>query len=308
MSPLNYYMVRESTTLLYSFELVVVVAAAILVLVLWRATGDARALGAYLVGGLYDSVIELLAAGSGARTVTPVALFGVLPVGFPVLPLILGFFEGGVLVLAAFELTRGVLERDRRALRVGAGIVVALGALITIGAAGTDMPGYLVAHPEARVRTVRALFAPASLLILAASWGLTLAYVFGRGSAGDPKGLLVWYVTLLLAAGVWYTPVFVSGTRRIAALVDGTYQPVGMVEQIAVLYGFSLLFEAAGFYLPVYVLKKAFRSPFDGLRVSGMPYETTVFPLMLSSSKHERPLFHRAAHPGVTILATDEHR
>lgn len=252
MSPLNYYMVRESTTFLYTFELVVVVAVAILVLVLWRTTGDARALAAYLVGGLYDSVIELLAAGSGARTVTPVALFGVLPVGFPVLPLILGFFEGGVLVLAAFELTRGILERDRRALRVGAGIVVALCVLITIGAVG--MPGYLAAHPEEMIRTVRTLFAPTSLLILAASWGLTLAYVFGLGSARDPKGLLVWYLTLLLAAGVWYTPVFVSGTRRIAALVDGTYQPVGMVEQVAVLYGFSLLFEAAGFYLPVYVI------------------------------------------------------
>jgi len=35
-------------------------------------------------------------------------------------------------------------------------------------------------------------------------------------------------------------------------------------------------------------LKKAFRSPFDGLRVSGKPSVTNRIPLMLSPSKHER--------------------
>jgi putative transcriptional regulator len=41
-------------------------------------------------------------------------------------------------------------------------------------------------------------------------------------------------------------------------------------------------------------LKKAFRSPFDRLRVSGKPCGASVFPLMLSLSKHERALFQRA--------------
>jgi hypothetical protein len=34
-------------------------------------------------------------------------------------------------------------------------------------------------------------------------------------------------------------------------------------------------------------LKKAFHSPFDELRTSGMPRAAGVFPLMLSLSKHE---------------------
>lgn len=252
MSPLGYYMVRNSTPALYTFEFVVVVAVWVLVVLLWRRGGDARPLAAYVVGGLFNSGIELLAAASGTRTVTAVALFGVLPIGFPFLPLILGFFEGGVLVLAAFELTRGLVERDRLALRVGAGIVVVLCLLISIGAAG--MPGYLAAHPEAATRTVRALFTPGSLRILVACWGVALAYVFWIGDARDRRNLFVWYATLVGTAGTWYTPVFLSGTRHIAALVDGVYQPVGMLEQIAVLYGFSLLWEAAGYYLPVYVM------------------------------------------------------
>ena len=252
MSPLGYYMFRSATPALYTFEFVVVVAAWVLVLALWRRTGDARPLAAYTVGGLYNSGIELLAATSGTRTITAVELFGVVPVGFPVLPLILGFFEGGVLVLAAFELTRGVLERDRRALAVGSSIVAVLCLLISAGAVA--MPRYLAAHPDAATRTVRALFMPGSLAILAAGWAVALAYVFGLGAARARRGLLVWYLTVTATAGIWYTPVFVSGTRRIATLVDGTYQPVGMVEQIMVLYGFSLLFEAAGYYLPVYVI------------------------------------------------------
>ncbi|MBP1684509.1 MAG: hypothetical protein H6Q33_652 [Deltaproteobacteria bacterium] len=36
--------------------------------------------------------------------------------------------------------------------------------------------------------------------------------------------------------------------------------------------------------------EKDFRSPFDKLRVSGNPCAAGTIPLMLSSSKHERPL------------------
>ena len=53
-------------------------------------------------------------------------------------------------------------------------------------------------------------------------------------------------------------------------------------------------------------LNKAFRSPFDKLRVSGMPSAASVFPRMLNPStalrtglsKYERGLLQRAAKPG----------
>jgi len=257
MSPLNYYMVRYSTEALYTFEAAVVLAVWILVLVLWRQSGDARPLAVYVVGGLYNSGIELLAATSGTRTVTDVQLFGVLPVGFPVLPLILGFFEGGVLILVGFQLVRGILERDRRALWVGLGVMGTLCALISVGAA--SMREQLAANPDALTLTVRALFTPGSLAILGGCCGVALAYVFGvrRGDARERKMLLLWAAGIALTCAAWYTPVFLSGARRISALVDGSYVPVGMFEQIAVLYGFSLAFEAAGFYLPVYVILRA---------------------------------------------------
>ncbi len=257
MSPLNYYMVRHSTQSLYTFEATVVLAVWIVVLVLWRRAGDRRALAVYVVGGLYDSAIEMLAATSGTRTITAVQLFGVIPVGFPLLPLILGFFEGGVLLLVGFELVRGILERDRAALAVGLGVMGALWALIAVGAA--VMHAQLAANASDLTLTVRPLLTPGSLVILAGCYSVALAYVFGvrRGDRRERQGLFLWYACIAITAAAWYTPVFVSGGRRIAALVDGSYLPVSMGEQLAVLYGFSLLFEAAGFYLPVYVILRA---------------------------------------------------
>ena len=76
---------------------------------------------ASIVGILHRRLVRhgRRAAGAEQRhTYLPaVRLFGAVPVGFPALPLILGFFEGGVLLLAAFQIVRGVREHDRRALR-----------------------------------------------------------------------------------------------------------------------------------------------------------------------------------------------
>lgn len=261
MSPVGYYMVRQSMAGIYTFELVVAVAVGVLVLALWRATGDARPLTAYAIGGFYDWGIELVAAWSGTRTITPVELFGVLRVGFPLLPLILGFFEGGILVLAAFELTRGILERSRRSLTVGMGLVLGLGLLIVLGALGAGRLATWTGHTDPATLTVRALFTSGSLTLLAACWAVAFAYAFvlRRRDPEEPTGLLVWYGTILFAGTLWYLPIFLSGTRRIATLVDGAYRPVGTLEQIAVFFGFSMAFEAAGFFLPVYVILRALR-------------------------------------------------
>ncbi|CAG0968555.1 hypothetical protein MYXO_01165 [Myxococcaceae bacterium] len=218
-----------------------------------------------MIGGLYDWGIELVATSSGARTISEVLLFGVVPMGSPVLPAILAFFEGGILVLAAFELTRGVLDGGRRSLRVGMSLVLGLCALISLESLlRSRLPDVVAANADAATLTVRALFAPRSLALLAVSGGATLVYISiaERRDPGARKGLLAWYLSILFAAGVWYTPVFLAGTRQIAVLIGGAFEPAGIAEQIAVLFGFSLLVEAAGFYLPVYGILRSL-GPFE---------------------------------------------
>lgn len=259
MSPLDYYVVRSSSHALYSFELVVVAMVWVLVLALWFRGGDRRPLWAYLAGGLYNTGVEVLAQTSGVRTMPDVLLFGTLPVGFPVLPFILGFFEGGVLLLAGFEVVRGLLERERRSLRVGAAIVVGVLALVIVGVVA--MRARAAGHGAVVEVTARALFSSGSLLILSVCYavGIGFALLDVRGDGHDRRGLLLWYVVVASIAAAWYTPAFVAGTRGIARLQDGAYVPPGTIEQVAVLYGYSIVFEAAGFYLPVYVLLRLCR-------------------------------------------------
>jgi hypothetical protein len=258
VNPFDDYMTRYSTPAMYTFEFSVAVAVGILTLALWARSGDARWSCVYVIGGLYDSAVELLAQGSGVRHIPDASLFGAVRVGYPALPFILGFFEGGVLLLTGYGVVRGVMDRDRSALRVSLLLAAGLFVMISIGAVRTS--AQLAADPEALTVTTRALFSKGSLVILALCYAVAVGYVLGRAS--DPRarrGLLLWYVAVAAVGALWYTPLFVSGGRVIAELRDGGYVPVGLSEQIAVLYGYSILFEAAGFYLPVWVVLRMLR-------------------------------------------------
>lgn len=249
-----YHMVRYSTPALYTFELVIALAVGILVTVLWKRNGDPRPAAVYVVAGLYDSAVELIAQGSGVRLIPDVQLFGVLPLGYPFLPFILGFFEGGVLLLTGYEILRAVQDGNEAAKRTAFALTLGLFVLISIGTIATS--AQLKLDPDALAVTSRTLFSPSSLLLLAFCYGVSLAYVFGgKGNGARERwGLAVWYAGVAIVAAVWYTPPLIGGTRVIGTLRDGVYVPVGWFEQIAVLYGYSIVFEAAGFYLPVYVI------------------------------------------------------
>lgn len=82
------HIVRYATPSLYTFELVVVLGVWALVPALWRA-GDRRPLAVYTIAGLYSSAFELLAQGSGVRAIADARLFGLVPVGYPLLPFLL---------------------------------------------------------------------------------------------------------------------------------------------------------------------------------------------------------------------------
>lgn len=123
------------------------------------------------------------------------------------------------------------------------------------------MRAQLAADPQALTLTTRALFRPGSLALLvvcyavAVGWAALISPTPGR----DRHGLLAWYAIVACVAATWYTPAFLTGGRSIGTLQDGTWTLVGLPQQVAVLYGFSILFEAAGFYLPVYVILRLCR-------------------------------------------------
>jgi hypothetical protein len=193
------------------------------------------------------------------RAIAEARLFGVVTAGYPLLPFILGFFEGGVLLLTGYEILRGLRDGDRLALRVGLGLTLGLLAPIVPGA--LLMRAQLAADPQAMTLTTRALFRPGSLALLVACYAVATGWSarLSPTPARDRRGLVAWYAIVAAVAATWYTPACLSGGRTIGTLQDGIWAPVGLPQQVAVLYGFSILFEAAGFYLPVYVLLRLCR-------------------------------------------------
>jgi len=248
--PSGWYMIRHATPLLYTFELVVAAAVGALVLVRWWRAGEAAAVGAYLVAALYGTGIELLAQGSSARVIEDARLLGSIPLRFPLLPFVLGFFEAGVLLLVGFWILRAVLARDAAAARLAAGVTLALLVVIVLGTLGTR--AMLAQDPQALRLTTRALGAPRALLLLAGCWAVAIAWAAARREAR--RGLVIWYLGVAAVAVCWYTPALVGGVRFAGTVRDGVRIAGDALEQLAVFYGFSVGFEAVGFYLPVYVL------------------------------------------------------
>jgi hypothetical protein len=86
-------------------------------------------------------------------------------------------------------------------------------------------------------------------------------------------------------------PAVIQRMRRVRARISGA-DSIRRLSAAGVLKKPPLL-------SPNSPLKKAFRSPFDTLRVSVKPSVASTIPLVLSLSTHERALFQQAANPAV---------
>ncbi len=254
MNILNYYIFRRTTGLLYTAEFVVDLAVLFLVLYFRVTKGDRESLPVYLLGGFYNSLIECLAQGSRTRMITETRLFRLIPVGYPFLPLIMGFFEGGILILIGYHLVKWFLNRDGRSGRIAGVLTAAMAALA--GAGALLMNAELARRPGSLIVTRRALFSPGTLILLSLCFLGSWFYFFRRkgADARGRRGLLVWCAGLPLVSAIWYTPLFIFGTRFVETALGGSFSRVGLGLQIMLLYGYSVIFEAAGFYLPVFII------------------------------------------------------
>ena len=120
-----------------------------------------------------------------------------------------------------------------------------------------------------------------SLLLLCARHRLRGARR-ARRRRRSPRPAL-WYLTVALIEATWYTPAFLTSVREIAVDGDGAYVSAGLPEQIALLYGYSIVFEAAGFYLPVYVILRLCRL----LRSDGKTLSQTLRKLSAAGPRAE---------------------
>ncbi|MFX0189088.1 MAG: hypothetical protein ACFE8A_15290 [Candidatus Hodarchaeota archaeon] len=66
---------------------------------------DKDSLKLYLITGLSHSVLELIAQGGRIRVIEDAYIFQI-PIGYPYICFILGFFEGGLISLAAYHFVK----------------------------------------------------------------------------------------------------------------------------------------------------------------------------------------------------------
>ncbi|MHA1439293.1 MAG: hypothetical protein ACTSPD_17110 [Promethearchaeota archaeon] len=104
-------MSRYSTAMLYTFEFIIVLVLFFILIFFYIKDIDKKSLWVYVITGVFHSIMELIAEGLGVRVIKNASIF-TISVGYPFLPIILGFFEGGMICLGAYHFTRIIVNKD----------------------------------------------------------------------------------------------------------------------------------------------------------------------------------------------------
>ena len=248
MMVLNYFMSRYSTDLLYTFEFLACIFFLVLLVILAKKYGEKHSLYVYIVTGLLHSTIELVAQGMGVRVISATYLFGKIYISYPFLPFILGFFEGGLFCLMAYHFVRIMINRDRFSVKFFSIFASAFVVLITFG--GIRM------HSEASTLTRREVFNLGNIIVLIVFITISVGYFLlnKRVTSAHRKSFFYFYLGLILVTIFMVLPLHILSIRFIEVYQGGGYVYASLPEQILVMYGYSLAFEAAGFFLPFYVI------------------------------------------------------
>ncbi len=165
---MSYYMSRYTSPLWYTFEFIVILCIFGILLVFWKRRGDKSSLIVYLFTGIAHSIIELVAQGLGVREVSNMYLFNLFQVTYPFTALIMGFFEGGMFCLIAYQIIRILILKDKFSLKfVLIYTVIMVITLITV---------VLTMDPATITISQRAIFAPISLILLSSFYLITFLY------------------------------------------------------------------------------------------------------------------------------------
>ena len=248
----QYYMTRYGTPLLYTAEFLIVLAVFLIVLIFYIRGTDKKSLWIYLMTGIFHSIMELIAEGTGTRIIEDAVIFGI-PIGYPFLPFILGFFEGGLICLGAYHFTKIVVDKDKFSIKFFTLLYAIPFTLILFGSFA--MKAQLENDPTQLTLTRRDLFTPTSIILLSIFYSIAIAYFLLNRSINKEKKLtlLYYFIGVALYTSVMNVPSHIAGIRYIEVQSDGGYVPASLLEQFIVLYALVLVLES-GFYIHYYVI------------------------------------------------------
>ncbi|MHA1230115.1 MAG: hypothetical protein ACTSRP_05385 [Candidatus Helarchaeota archaeon] len=250
---LSFYVSRYVTDL-YTFELVFSVCILIICLFNYFIRKDKYPLYVFSATTLFHSILELIAQGSGTRTVEPTHLFGIIEVGYPFIPIIIGLFEGGMVGLCGLLLMRAVIYKDKFSLKF---FLIIIGLLLLFEILGVIIvKGILTTDPGSLEITRRHLFSEGSIILLIIMYSIAIIGILPWKNIPRKNkfGLLYYYIGIVAISLVMIIPLHVAGTRFIEYFDGVNYIKVNIMLQILIMYGYDALVEAAGFFMAYYVL------------------------------------------------------
>ncbi|MHA1894091.1 MAG: hypothetical protein ACTSX4_06300 [Candidatus Helarchaeota archaeon] len=251
---MNFYITRYVTSMLYTFELLFATAVLISCIIIARRKKDKIPLWIFLATTLFHTCIELWAEGFGIRVVEDTVLFNLIPIVYPITPIILGLFEGGLVGLSGLLLTRILLYKDKFALKFLSSII---GALLFFEIMGIfTIKKVLFENPAALEITRREVFGIGSIIILIIMYTVAIIGIlpWKKVSKTGKIGLLYYYLGLVLITTAMDIPLHISGLRYAEIFNGTTYVRVNILLDILILYVFDIGVEAAGFFIAYYVI------------------------------------------------------
>lgn len=250
----EYYMARYSTYMLYTFELVFSLVVFFLLLYFYKKNVDKKSIWVYIISGIGHSIVELFAQGSGMRVIKNASLFNVIPLSYPFTAFIIGFFEGGLICLAAYHFTRALTNKDRFSIRFFLFLWIVPFVLIFLGAIAMRIQ--IESHSSDITLTRRDIFFPIAIIIMSAFYAVSIGY-FLLNRKINPRAklsLLYFYIGLVFYTIIMVLPNHIVGIRYIEVKIGDIYVPANIFEQIIVMYGYDLGLEAGGFLIVYYII------------------------------------------------------
>ena len=251
---MNFYITRYVTSMLYTFELLFATIILISCIIIATRKKDKVPLWIFLATALFHTCIELWAEGFGIRVVEDTILFNLIPISYPITPIILGLFEGGLVGLSGLLLTRILLYKDRFALKF---LSCVIGALLFFEIIGIfSIKKVLLENPGALEITRREVLGSGSIIILIIMYVIAIIGIlpWKKVSRNGKVGLLYYYLGLVLITIAMDIPLHVSGLRYAEIFNGTTFVRVNILLDILILYGFDIGVEAAGFFIAYYVI------------------------------------------------------
>ena len=249
----------SSGSMIYNFEFVLLIIFTLISVYLWKKRDDKSSFLVFIIAGSLESCIELIAQGFGVRIITETYLFNVFYVGYPFLPFILGFYEGGVFCLLSYQFVKYMLLKNKFSGILFGASTATITFFTFIGAMMMRLS--INAGDTAINLTRRNVFNPGTTLILIVCYCITFGYLFINKNVlkKDWSGLFYWYLGIVILYGLVFVSLNIFMIRYIEIMEGSMYVTASFYEQLLVLYGYGLALEPTGFFLPLYIIIHRFK-------------------------------------------------